>query len=146
MRAFVPGSRIYPRLDRRPSWFSPRIRARTSSAVGGYGGGNAHHVENGLRMTVTATLELAIAPESADVALRVIHEVLEATRAFPGNRGVDVLVDSTNPLRIVLLERWESLEADAAYRAWRAGDGASDLGSILAGPPVLALFTTVEGV
>ncbi|MHC5795636.1 putative quinol monooxygenase [Lacisediminihabitans sp. FW035] len=97
-------------------------------------------------MTVTATLELAISPESADDALRVIHEVLEATRAFPGNRGVDVLVDSANPLRIVLLERWESLEADSAYRAWRAGDGKSALGSILAAPPVLGVFTTAEGV
>ncbi len=97
-------------------------------------------------MTVTAMLELAISPESADVALSVIHEVLEATRAYPGNEGVDVLVDSANPLRIVLLERWESLEADAAYRAWRAGDGKSNLGSILVGPPKLGLFTTAPGV
>ena len=97
-------------------------------------------------MTVTATLELAIKPESADVALTMIHEVLVATRAFPGNQGVEVLVDAENPLRIVLLERWESLEADASYRAWRAGDGRSNLGSILAGPPVLGLFTTASGV
>ena len=97
-------------------------------------------------MTVTATLELAIRPESADVAAAVIHEVLVATRAFPGNQGVEVLVDAANPLRIVLLERWESLEADAAYRAWRASEGTSNLGDILAGPPVLQLFTTAAGV
>jgi len=97
-------------------------------------------------MTVTATLELTIAPESADVALAVIHEVLDATRAFAGNQGVEVLVDAENPLRIVLFERWESLEADAAYRAWRAGDGRSNLRSILAGPPVLGLFTTASGI
>lgn len=97
-------------------------------------------------MTVTATLELTIKPESADVALAVIHEVLDATRAFAGNQGVEVLVDAENPLRIVLFERWESLEADAAYRAWRAGDGRSNLRSILAGPPVLGLFTTASGV
>ncbi|MES2092440.1 MAG: antibiotic biosynthesis monooxygenase family protein [Actinomycetota bacterium] len=97
-------------------------------------------------MTITAALELAISPESADVALEVIHGVLEVTRAFPGNQGVEVLVDSANPLRIVLLERWESLEADAAYRAWRAGDGKSDLGSILAGPPTLGLFTAADRV
>jgi quinol monooxygenase YgiN len=97
-------------------------------------------------MTVVATLELAIKPESADVASTVIHEVLKGTRAFPGNQGVDVLVDSKNPLRVLLLERWESLEADAAYRAWRAGDGKSDLGSVLAGPPTLSVFTTADGV
>lgn len=97
-------------------------------------------------MTVVATLELAIKPESADVASSVIHEVLKGTRAFPGNRGVDVLVDSQNPLRVMLLERWDSLDADAAYRAWRAGDGKSDLGSILAGPPTLSVFTTADGV
>ncbi|MFM9918668.1 putative quinol monooxygenase [Lacisediminihabitans sp. H27-G8] len=95
-------------------------------------------------MTVTATLELSIAPESADVAHSVIHEVLAATRAFAGNQGVEVLVDVTNPLHIVVLERWESLEADAAYRAWRAGDGASNLGTVLAGPPVLTVLTTSE--
>jgi len=97
-------------------------------------------------MTVVATLELAIRPESADVATTVIHEVLKGTRAFPGNQGVDVLVDSKNPLRVLLLERWESLDADTAYRAWRAGDGKSDLGSILAGPPALSVFTTADGV
>lgn len=97
------------------------------------------------RVTVTATLELAIAPSSADVALSVIHDVLVATRAFPGNQGVEVLVDAADPLRIVVLERWDSLEADAAYRAWRAGDGASNLGSVLARPPVLSKFTTSEG-
>lgn len=97
-------------------------------------------------MTVTAMLELAIRPDSADDALAVIHAVLEATRAFAGNQGVDVLVDDENPLRIVLLERWASREADAAYRAWRAGDGKSNLGSILASPPVLGLFTPAAGV
>lgn len=97
-------------------------------------------------MTVTATLELSVRPESADDALVVIHEVLEATRAFAGNLGVDVLVDAANPLRIVLLERWVSIEADSAYRAWRAGDGTSNLGSILADPPTLGLFATAVGV
>ena len=97
-------------------------------------------------MTVTATLELSITPESADVAHSVIHDVLAATRAFPGNEGVEVLVDAENPLRVVVLERWESVEADAAYRAWRAGDGASNLGSILAGPPALSLFSTADGI
>ncbi len=97
-------------------------------------------------MTVTATLELAIKQESAGVASAVIHEVLKATRAFPGNQGVEVLVDAESPLRIVLLERWESLEADAAYRAWRAGDGKSNLGSILGSAPVLSMFSTAARV
>jgi hypothetical protein len=39
----------------------------------------------------------------------------------------------------VVVERWESIEADAAYRAWRqTPDGASILGSILAAPPKLS--------
>jgi hypothetical protein len=34
------------------------------------------------------------------------------------------------------------MEHDAAYRAWRAGDGASGLAELLAAPPVLTHFET----
>jgi hypothetical protein len=45
-----------------------------------------------------------------------------------------------------LLERWASTEADAAYREWRAGAGATDLGSLLASPPVISSFETANEV
>lgn len=40
-------------------------------------------------------------------------------------------------------ERWESLEHDAAYRTWRAGDGRRPaLAALLAAPPVLTHWDT----
>jgi quinol monooxygenase YgiN len=100
-------------------------------------------------VAVTSVLELQLKPDSLDTALKVINETLVATRAFDGNLGVTVLIDSADPTHVTALESWESLEHDQAYRAWRAsGDPAatSDLGTILAAPPRLTVYTIAEGV
>ena len=78
---------------------------------------------------------------------KIIHATLAATRAFDGCHGVTVLADNADPTHVVLLETWESLEHDQAYRVWRTTpEGASDLGSILAAAPKLSLYTEAEGV
>ena len=69
---------------------------------------------------ITVLLELTLTPASVAAAPAVIGQTLEATRAFDGCLGVDVLVDAADETHVVLLERWESLERDDAYRAWRA--------------------------
>ncbi len=47
----------------------------------------------------------------------------------------------------MVVERWESVEADAAYRTWRATpQGASRLKTLLAGPPGLTTFTTESDI
>ena len=98
-------------------------------------------------MAITAILDLQLKPESLDAAPAVLHATLTDTRAFPGCLGVTVLIDSADPAHVVLYETWESVERDRAYRAWRATpEGASGLGSIMAGPPKLTLFTVAEGV
>lgn len=98
-------------------------------------------------MTLTALLELTLSPASLADAPRVLHETLEATRAFPGCLGVDVLRAADDPTRIVVVERWDSVQSDAAYRAWRASpEGASGLASLLAGAPSLSMFTTEAGI
>jgi heme oxygenase (mycobilin-producing) len=95
-----------------------------------------------LHVAITSILELTIKPESVEDAARVIDEVLVATRAFAGNLGVDVVVDVADPAHYLLIEHWESLEADDAYRAFRATpEGRSDLGAILAAPPQMARYT-----
>lgn len=88
-------------------------------------------------MTVTALLDLRIAPERLGVAPDVLRRTLADTRAFDGNLGVEVLRDATDETHLVVVETWQSLAHDDAYRAWRAGDGASDLGTLLSAPPVL---------
>ena len=98
-------------------------------------------------MAVTAILDLQLKAGSLETAHEVLHATLTDTRAFPGCVDVTVLVDSDDPAHVVLYETWESVEHDRAYRAWRASaEGASGLGSILAAPPKLSLFTAAEGV
>jgi quinol monooxygenase YgiN len=78
--------------------------------------------------TVTALLDLRIKPESGAEAKETVESVLVATRAFPSCLGVDVLVDTEDETHLLLIEKWESVEHDQAYRDWRATDaGASAL-------------------
>ncbi|RFA16792.1 hypothetical protein B7R21_01370 [Subtercola boreus] len=92
---------------------------------------------------ITATLELRLKPEAVSGSEGLIRTVLTQTRARKGNLGVDVLIDRDDATHVTVLERWESIEADTAYRAWRQTDeGKSELGTILAGPPVLSIYET----
>jgi quinol monooxygenase YgiN len=98
-------------------------------------------------MPITAHLDLFLKAESLPTAPAVLRDVLTDTRAFDGCLGVEVLVDSTDPAHVLVVEQWASLEHDSAYRAWRASDdGASGLGELLAAPPVLTRFATSFGV
>lgn len=97
-------------------------------------------------MPITAHLDLTLTAESLPTAPAVLRDILADTRAFDGCLGVDILVDSTNPAHVLVVEQWESMEHDAAYRAWRAGEGASGLGALLAAPPVLTHFETSFGL
>ena len=93
-------------------------------------------------MPITAHLDLTLKAESLPTAPAVLRDILADTRAFDGCLGVDVLVDGKDPAHVLVVEKWASLEHDAAYRAWRAGEGASGLGELLAAPPVLTHFET----
>jgi quinol monooxygenase YgiN len=89
-------------------------------------------------MTVLSFLDLRVKADAVDSATATIHETLIATRGRAGCLGVDVTIDVDDPTHFMLVEKWESIEADDAYRAWRATpEGASDLGAVLAGAPSL---------
>ncbi|MFC4242591.1 putative quinol monooxygenase [Gryllotalpicola reticulitermitis] len=95
-------------------------------------------------MTVTSLLELTIKPERLNDAERIIDETLVATRGFAGNLGCTVAVDTENPTHYVIVERWESLAADDAYRAFRSTpEGANELGDITSAR-VLVRYTDVS--
>ena len=98
-------------------------------------------------MAITSTLELQLKPDSLDTAHQVLRETLVATRKFPGCLDVTVLIDNDDPAHVVLLEKWESVDHDLAYRAWRTTpDGASDLRKVLVAAPKLTHFITAEGI
>jgi quinol monooxygenase YgiN len=98
-------------------------------------------------MTITAFFEICVKPEAIDQGVHAeLHAVLNDTRSFEGCLGVDVLIDTADPTHIVAVETWESGEHDAAYRAWRAGDGQTNLASFLASPPVLTKFSAADDI
>jgi quinol monooxygenase YgiN len=98
-------------------------------------------------MAITALLDLRVKPEVLDRGLHAeLHAILSDTRAFEGCLGVDVLIDTADPAHFLVVERWASEERDAAYRAWRAGDGQTNLASLVAAPPVLTKFTSADEI
>ena len=97
-------------------------------------------------MPITVLLDLQLKPDNLDGAHAEIHKILIDTRAFAGCLGVEVLVGAPDRAHVLLVERWESAEHDAVYRAWRAGDGATNLGTLLAAPPTLSMFETAEEI
>jgi quinol monooxygenase YgiN len=98
-------------------------------------------------MPITALLELRVTPEALDHGVHAeMHAILSDTRAFEGCLGVEVLIDAEDPMHFVAVERWASEEHDAAYRAWRAGDGQTNLASFLASPPVLTKFAVADAI
>lgn len=96
-------------------------------------------------MPVTVILELKFKPESVAEAQEVFRRALVDTRAFPGNLGTDVLVDETDEAHWLIYEVWESVEADEAYRAFRAGEGKlTEVPALVAAPPVKSRYVTSD--
>jgi hypothetical protein len=60
--------------------------------------------------------------------------------------ALTVLLDTEDASRVILLGQWTAADADAAYRAWRAGEGATELGSLLVGPPQVSQFEIANDI
>lgn len=92
-------------------------------------------------MAITSVLDLRLRADApADVDSR-ITAVLSATRARPGFVSADVVRDIEDPRHLVVLEVWESLEADQAYRDWRkTPEGANELGELTGGQIALTRY------
>jgi quinol monooxygenase YgiN len=92
-------------------------------------------------MAITSLLDIQLRPGAPADAETRISSILSDTRARPGILSADVLRDLDDPRHLVVLEVWESLEADQAYRAWRATpQGASELGELTGGQLVLRRY------
>ena len=96
-------------------------------------------------MTQTVFFEFQLTSDDPDAARAAVHTTLDQTRTFEGSINVDVLVDDTDPTRMIAVELWETAAAHTAYLAWRGTpEGAATLGAFLAGRPVTRTFTTAD--
>lgn len=85
-------------------------------------------------MAITSVLDIQLRADAPPDAETRISSILSQTRARPGFVSADVVRDLDDPRHLVVIEVWDSLEADDAYRAWRANpEGASELGELTAG-------------
>ncbi|OZD07390.1 antibiotic biosynthesis monooxygenase [Rhodococcus sp. 06-235-1A] len=98
-------------------------------------------------MALVALLDLTFKPESLAEARALLRTVLAETRAFDGCLGVEVWVDEENEAHVIAYETWESAEADAKYREFRAGPGKiTELPPLLAAAPTLTKLTTDSSI
>ncbi|MCZ4517475.1 antibiotic biosynthesis monooxygenase [Rhodococcus ruber] len=98
-------------------------------------------------MPLIATLDFTFKPESLAEARALLRTVLADTRAFEGCLGVEVWVDDENEAHVVAYETWESAEADAKYREFRAGPGKiTEMPPLLAAAPVLTKFSVDSSI
>jgi quinol monooxygenase YgiN len=96
-------------------------------------------------MPVTVMLELRFKPDAVPAAREVMGRALQATRAFAGNLGTDVLLDEDDEAHWLIYELWDTVEHDEAYRAFRAGEGRiTELPPLLAAAPVKTRYLTTD--
>jgi quinol monooxygenase YgiN len=93
-------------------------------------------------MPIIAMLDVHFAADHLVDGPARFTEILEQTRNFAGCTRVDLLADIADPAHYVAYELWESNEHDLAYRAWRQGEGATNLRDVLDTAPVLTKFET----
>lgn len=92
-------------------------------------------------MAITSVLDIRLRPDAPADAENRISSILSDTRARPGFISADVVRDLDDPRHLVVIEVWESFEADQAYRAWRATpEGANELGELTGGQLVLTRY------
>ena len=92
-------------------------------------------------MAITSLLDIQLRPDPpADVETR-ITSILSDTRARPGLVSAEVVRDLDDPRHLLVIEVWESFEADDAYREWRATpEGANELRELTAGQLALTRY------
>ncbi len=92
-------------------------------------------------MAITSLLDIQLRPDPPADVETLITSILSDTRARPGLVSAEVVRDLNDPRHLVVIEVWESLEADDAYRAWRATpEGANELHKLTAGQLALTRY------
>ena len=94
-------------------------------------------------MPAIVHFEVQIDPARRDDAAKYLSETLAATRAWPGNQGIEALVDDADACHILVVETWATTQDHDDYAAWRkTPEGKSGLHEILAAPPSKQVYST----
>lgn len=93
-------------------------------------------------MSMKVLLEVQLKPDGLDESYQGVHETLAETRTKPGMISAEVLVDETDPTRVVVVETWETAKDHDDYLAWRATpEGAPlKLAAAIAAAPITRAF------
>jgi len=94
-------------------------------------------------MQLITMLDVTFRSGATEEGLSALVTALVDTRAFAGCQGLEVLLDRSDPSKVRVLERWESLEHDLAYRDWRATEP-NVLEPFLAAEPGVTYFHAHE--
>ena len=91
-------------------------------------------------MNIIRINEFHAAAGQSDAALASLRQIVPAIEASPGCQSCELLQGLDKPARVVLVERWDSVEAHKA--ALRAGQPQAfeQLGKLLDRPPTGAYF------
>lgn len=76
-------------------------------------------------MPVTVVVEFRARPEHRETFVAYMLENLPQTRAWPGCRDVECLVEHDDPAHLVVWQHWDERAQFDAYIAWRRESGAS---------------------
>jgi quinol monooxygenase YgiN len=95
-------------------------------------------------MTVLTLVEAKIKPQRANDLTDLLRELLPSTRSFAGCKSVAADL-SEDGVSFVLVEHWDSKEAQQKYWAWRmTTDHGKQLGPLLDGPPSVRYFNPLD--
>ncbi|NUT70280.1 putative quinol monooxygenase [Pseudarthrobacter sp. C4D7] len=93
-------------------------------------------------MTAIVHFDVQIDPARRGEAARYLSETLAATRAWPGNQGIEAMVDDADPCHILVVETWATAQDHDDYAAWRqTPEGKNTLHEILAAPPSKQVYS-----
>lgn len=83
---------------------------------------------------ITVTIKLTA--KNCDETLQHLSRALPVTRRYAGCRYCNTLTQADNPQEIILIQEWDSREAQQQYIQWRQETGAlGELLALLAEPP-----------
>lgn len=92
-------------------------------------------------MPITSVLDIQLRPDAPADAETRVSSILSQTRARSGFLSAEVVRDLDDRRHLIVIEVWESLEADEAYRAWRATpEGRNELGELTGGQLALRRY------